>query len=112
MISRTSLSRTSAPVLSTARRSCTLPGAASKVTDPPVGTPLAGAVFGERPRKYGEPSGAVAVTDIRAGVSPARATSPAVRGRGSHTKVTRVLPFSPRSVPSHVRTMREIGRAW
>src|SRR5579862_6236425 len=45
------------------------------------------------------------MTDTRAGSRLSDgAGSPGDRGTGSHTNVTRVLPFSPRDVPTHVRT--------
>jgi len=54
------------------------------------------------PRNDGEPSGAIAISETRAGSS--RAASPGAFGSGSHTKVTRVFPFSPRDIPTHERT--------
>ena len=107
--SRDSLSSTSASALSTASRNCTLPGTASNVTEPPAGAVVddAAAASGDLPRKYGEPSGATAVTDMRAATSVALAGLPGARGTGSQTSVTRVLPPAPRSVPIQVRTRRE-----
>src|SRR5262249_34078520 len=88
------------------RRSCTLPGGTSKTAR--AGVDVVGdGVPGTRPRKYGEPSGATAVTDTRAGASAVLAGSPGIFGAGSQTKVTRVLPLAPRSVPIQVRTTRE-----
>src|SRR5262245_14093596 len=46
---------------------------------------------------------------MRAGRSASRTGSPGGRGVGSQTKVRRVLPFSPRDVPTHVRTVRLRG---
>ena len=61
--------------------------------------------MGTRPRKYGAPSVPTAVTDTRAGCSVSRAGAPGARF-ASQTNVTRVLPFSPRSVPIQVRITR------
>src|SRR5262245_36604868 len=104
-------------------RSCILPGAASNVIRPGVlgaaadaadAAPLvaaAGAPGSTLPRKYGEPSGAAAISETRVGSSLAL-RSPGGRTIGSHTKVTFVLPFSPRDVPIHVRTtLARLGRA-
>ena len=133
MISRVSVSSTCESTPSTESRSCTLPGGASNVTrcgsafaaavaavvadaaappgaaPPPVPLdPIT--VAGTLPRKYGEPSGAIAISDTRAGSS--RGRSPGAFGSGSQTKVTFVLPFSPREVPIHVRTtLARDGRA-
>ena len=97
-----------------------MPGVASKITreacpgTPPVpaeaeapGDADATAISGTRPRKTGEPLGPTAISDTRAGCSPGPSgRSPADRGIGSHTNVTRVLPFSPREVPTQVRMTR------
>src|SRR5689334_18419103 len=56
---------------------------------------------GDFPRYTVAPSGPTAVTVSRAGFS---SRTPGGAVAGSHTKVTRVLPFAPRVVPSHVRT--------
>src|SRR5579863_7125375 len=74
---------------------------------PPAAAAAAGAVeasvtSGTFPRNDGEPSGAIAISDTRAGSS--RGRSPGDLGSGSQTKVTRVLPFSPRDMPTHERT--------
>src|SRR6185312_8353365 len=87
-------------------RSCIFPGCASNETLD-AGGGAAPVLSGMRPRKYGEPSGATAVSDTRAGVSVLRAWSPGGRGIGSHTKVTFVLPAEPRSVPTQVRITRD-----
>src|SRR3954471_19821552 len=118
-ISRISESRTPEPP-STDRRSSILPGAASKTTreacpgTPPVpaedeapGAADATAISGTRPRKTGEPLGPTAISDTRAGCSPGPSgRSAADRGIGSQTNVTRVLPFSPREVPTQVLMIR------
>ena len=121
-ISRTSESITPALAPSTERRSCIGPGFASNSTrdgargelsapaaEAPgsFGDVDASTASGTRPRNTGEPSGATAITDTRAGGSfepPDR--SPGGRGIGSQTNVTLVLPFSPRDVPIHVRIER------
>ena len=75
-----------------------------------MGAVDASARAGTRPRKYGDPSGPTAISDTRAG-SLADARSPGDRAIGSHTKVTRVFPFSPRDVPIQVRTtLARLGR--
>ncbi len=62
---------------------------------------------GTRPRKIGDPLGPTAMTDTRDGASPGPSgRSAAVRGVGSQTNVTRVLPLSPRDVPTQVRMTR------
>ena len=120
MISRVSESSTSDPLPSTEMRSCTLPGAASNVTregprgaaagdDPSAAAERepadASATSGTRPRKTGDPSVPTAINETRDGSPPrAAGASPGVFGAGSHTNVTRVLPFSPRDVPIQVRT--------
>src|SRR5262249_34013453 len=68
---------------------------------------VADAASGTRPRTYGEPSSAAAVNVTRDGVSLAGSRSPGTCGAGSQTNVIRVLPFSPREVPIHVRITRE-----
>ena len=118
VISRTSVSSTCAPAPSTDRRSVILPGLASKVTRDgtrsaaavdgavavaPTGTAEASAMSGTRPRKNGAPSVPIAMTDTRAGSSRAGG-EPGDFGMASQTKVTRVLPLSPRDVPTQVRT--------
>src|SRR5438132_1306973 len=83
------------------------PGARPASGSSNCGSPAFGdaaAAAGTRPRKYGEPSGATAVIDTRAGSSDPATRSPGAFGTGSQTSVTRVLPFSPREVPIHVRT--------
>ena len=91
MISRTSESITCASPLSTDKRSCILPGCASKTTRD-GDADAAGAASGTRPRKYGDPSGAMAITDTRAAVPEFRAVSPGAFGIGSHTNETFVRP--------------------
>src|SRR5262245_7278175 len=95
-----------------------LPGGTSKTTrcgprpaPPPAVTDSreveANATSGTRPRKYGLPSVPTAVTCTRAGCwLSGGGAAPGVRGIGSQTNVTFVLPFSPRDVPSHVRIAR------
>ena len=114
LISRVSLSSTCDAVPSTEMRSWILPGGTSKVTrdgprpatrrPPPAGAGAvdASATSGTLPRNDGEPSGAIAISDTRAGSS--RGRSPGDFGSGSQTNVTRVLPFSPRDMPTHERT--------
>ena len=118
MISRNSVSSTCDPAPSTETRSCTLPGFASNVTREgtrrdedeaaAAGAVEASATSGTRPLKYGAPSGPTAISDTRAGCSRASARSPSALGSGSQTNVTRVLPFSPRDVPIHVRIARDL----
>src|SRR6478609_2615753 len=59
---------------------------------------------GTAPRKIGEPSGAIAINVTFAGSSWVPGFSPSAFGSGSQTKVTFVLPLSPRDVPTQVRT--------
>ena len=82
------------------KRTCIGPGSASKLTTRGSAT---------RPRKYGSPVGAIAVTASRAGGSSRAAADPGDCATGSHASVTRVLPFSPRAVPIQVliRSRRE-----
>ena len=62
---------------------------------------------GTRPRKTGDPLEPTAISDTRDGCSPGPSgRSAAVRGVGSQTNVTRVLPFSPRDVPTQVLMIR------
>src|SRR5438105_1980559 len=113
---------------STDRRSCIVPGGASNTTrdGPRDGAPppaaeaggeeefdvVASATSGTRPRKYGLPSLPTAVTATRAGCwLSGSGGDPGARGIGSHTNVTRVLPFSPRDVPSQVRIARAFDAA-
>src|SRR5438445_283380 len=73
---------------------------------PAGGAPAdARAASGTRPRNTSEPSAPSAISDTRAGSSRPVGRSPGDFGSGSHVKVTRVLPFSPRELPIHVRTM-------
>src|SRR6266550_5613865 len=103
-------------------RSSSLPGGASKVSDcgaavvaadagrfalAPVvcGLALAScAASGERPRYTRSPFSVAAITETRPGAGSLRRLPTGVFGSGSQTSVTFVLPFAPRSVPSHVRT--------
>src|SRR6187549_1922682 len=101
-------------------RSWIFPGGTSKLTRdgpraadvPPAaaaGAADASAASGTLPRNDGEPSGAIAISDTRAGSS--RGRSPGDLGSGSQMNVTRVLPFSPRDMPTHERiTLAREGR--
>src|SRR4029078_1706558 len=66
----------------------------------------ASAASGDRPRNTRVPSDVAASSDTRPGWSPGTPPPKAApcAGSGSQINVTRVLPFSPRSVPIHVRT--------
>ena len=78
------------------------PGRGGRGTAVPVGGAVdASAASGERPRNTRSPWSSAASSDTRPAGSR---RTPGSCGSGSHTRVTRVLPLSARSVPIHVRT--------
>ena len=107
VISRTSESSTSAAALRPTGAAASCPGGASNDTRAGDGGRRHVARRGHASAEIRRAVGRDGRERRRARAClPARAARPACCGTGSQTNVTRVLPFSPRSVPIQVRTTR------